>query len=56
MDVSIKLRGAGFEVSQELSGSVYRVIVRDIPASMVYYAAQRLSAMGIKEIWIREVQ
>jgi hypothetical protein len=53
MDLSIKLRGASFDVSQEFTGALYRVIVKDIPSYMVYYAAQRLGAVGIKEIWIK---
>ncbi|MDR2575302.1 MAG: SPOR domain-containing protein [Treponema sp.] len=53
MDLSIKLRGASFDVSQEFTGALYRVIVKDIPSYMVYYAVQRLSAVGIKEIWIK---
>jgi len=53
LEVEIKARNANFTVSQESSGSLYRVIVKGIPASMVNSAVQRLGALGIKEIWIK---
>ena len=54
MDVVAKARNAGFDAIQEFTGVLYRVIVKDIPSSMASFAAQRLAAIGIKEIWIRE--
>jgi cell division septation protein DedD len=55
-DMIKRLRSVGFDAVQEVNGSTYRVIVRDIPASMAYFAAQRLGAMGIRDIWIKEAQ
>jgi cell division septation protein DedD len=54
MDVSQKVINAGFDVFQVFNGFAYRVLVKDIPASMVDSAAQRLNAIGIREIWLRE--
>jgi cell division septation protein DedD len=55
-DIALKIRNAGFNAVYELSGSLFRVIVKDIPSSMVYYAAQRLGVIGIREIWLKEIQ
>jgi hypothetical protein len=52
--VTQMLMAAGFDVIQELSGQLYRVLAIDIPAPMVYAAVQRLGALGIDQIWIRE--
>jgi len=54
LDLAIKARNVGFDVVQEYTGSLYRVIVKDIPSSLAYFAAQRLATIGVKEIWIRE--
>jgi cell division protein FtsN len=49
-----QVKDAGFNVAQELSDYYYRVLVTDVPASAVYPATQRLGAMGIGQIWVRE--
>jgi len=56
LEMAKTLKSVGFDAVYEVSGSIYRVVVRDIPASMVSFAAQRLGAMGIREIWIKEAQ
>jgi basic membrane lipoprotein Med (substrate-binding protein (PBP1-ABC) superfamily) len=48
------VKDAGFDVAQELSDYNYRVLVTGIPASAVYPAMQRLGAIGIGQIWVRE--
>jgi cell division protein FtsN len=48
------IQSAGFDVAQEFNGTYYRVLVVGIPAASVYPAAQRLGAMGIGQIWVRE--
>jgi len=54
LDLSIKISNGGFEVVQEFTGALYRVVVTGIQASFVPSAVQRLGAMGISEIWIKE--
>jgi cell division septation protein DedD len=54
LEIASRVRNAGFDAVQEFSGSAYRVIAKDVPASMVPFAVQRLGAMGISEIWIKE--
>ena len=51
-----RLVGAiGFNTSLERDGlHQYRVITTDIPASMIPFAAQRLGAVGIRQIWVRD--
>jgi len=49
-----RLKAAGFNVARELYNSMHRVLVTDVPAAMVEYAAQRLENMGIKQIWVRQ--
>jgi len=49
-----KLKAAGFKVDRELYGKMHRVIVTDIPASLVQYAVQKLEVLGIKQIWVRQ--
>ena len=49
-----QLQAAGFDVAQEQAGSVYRVLAVGIPAQQIYSAAQRLGAIGFKQIWVRE--
>jgi cell division septation protein DedD len=48
------LQSAGFSAVQEQNGSLYRVLAAGIPAADVYAAAQRLGAMGFRQIWVRE--
>jgi cell division septation protein DedD len=55
-EIAIRVRNAGFDVFQEFTGSTYRVLVKDIPASMVFSAAQRLGTIGFREIWLRETR
>jgi hypothetical protein len=47
-------RAYGFNVVYETYGNMYRVIVPNVPAATVYPTAQKLGAMGIQQIWIRE--
>ena len=49
-----RLRAAGFNVAREKYNSLHRVIVTGIPAAMVQSTVQRLDAMGIKEIWVKQ--
>jgi hypothetical protein len=51
---SQRIKGAGFEVEQELAGSIYRVLVTGIAASDVYPASVRLGSLGFGQIWVRE--
>ncbi|MCL1931801.1 MAG: hypothetical protein FWF55_08290 [Treponema sp.] len=48
------LRNAGFVVSEERSGGLFRVSVVNIPASVVHLAVQRLGALGVRQIWVKE--
>jgi len=48
-----RLRAAGFNVTREQYNTLHRVIVTGIPAAMVLSTAQRLEAMGIKQIWVK---
>jgi hypothetical protein len=49
-----RIRNAGFYVGGEASGGTYRVIVVNIPASVVYLAVQKLASLGFGQIWVRE--
>jgi cell division septation protein DedD len=49
-----RLKTAGFTPSYEQNGSLYRVVISGIKAADVSYAAQRLTAAGFTEAWIRE--
>ena len=49
-----QLQAAGFQVEQEQAGEMCRVFAAGIPASQVYYAAQRLGAIGFEQVWIHE--
>jgi hypothetical protein len=49
-----QLQAAGFEVAQEQAGDMCRLFAAGIPASRVYYAAQRLGAIGFEQVWILE--
>jgi len=49
-----QLRAAGFDVAQEQAGEMCRVFAAGIPASQVYYAAQRLGAIGFEQVWVQE--
>ncbi|MCL2069608.1 MAG: septal ring lytic transglycosylase RlpA family protein [Treponema sp.] len=52
--VASRVRAAGFNVIQEQSPPHYRVVATDIPAAMVESAVQRLGAIGVTQIWVRE--
>jgi len=52
--VFCQLQAAGFEAVQEQTGSTCRVFAAGIPAASVYYAAQRLGAMGFEQVWVHE--
>ena len=49
-----RLKAAGFSPAYEQNGNLYRVVISGIKAADVSYAAQRLSAAGFAEAWIRE--
>jgi len=49
-----QLQAAGFYVDMEQTGDTYRVFAVYVPASRVYYAAQRLGAIGFQQIWVME--
>jgi len=49
-----RLKAAGFSPAYEQNGSLYRVVLSGIKAADVSFAAQRLSAAGFTEAWIRE--
>jgi hypothetical protein len=49
-----QLMQAGFQAVQEQAGAMFRVFAVDIPAPSVYYAAQRLGAIGFEQVWIHE--
>ena len=44
----------GFNVAQEWSGTMYRVLATDVPAVLVSSAIQRLGIIGIEQVWVRE--
>jgi hypothetical protein len=48
------LQDAGFNPVYEHSQNFFRVIVADVPASGVANTVQRLGAIGIRQIWVRE--
>jgi hypothetical protein len=48
------LQDAGLNPVYEHSQNFYRVIVADVPASGVAGMVQRLGAIGIREVWVRE--
>jgi hypothetical protein len=49
-----RLRAVGFNVAREYYNTLHRVLVTGIPAAMVQSTVQRLDAMGIKQIWVRQ--
>ena len=49
-----RVRAAGFNVIEEQSGQLYRVLATDVPASMVRSAIERLVSMGFRQFWVRE--
>jgi len=49
-----QLKAAGFEAIQEQAGTMCRVYAAGIPAASVYYAAQRLGAIGFEQVWVHE--
>ena len=51
-----QLDKAGFKVALEQAGNMCSVFAADIPAAQVYYAAQRLGAIGFGQVqvWIQE--
>jgi len=52
--IARQLDSSGFKVAYESAGSMHRILIKDIPAAMVYDTAQTLSAFGIEEVWLRE--
>ena len=49
-----QLQAASFKADQEQAGNLYRVFAIGIPASNVYFAAQRLGSIGFKQVWVQE--
>ena len=49
-----RLKAAGFSPAYEQNGSLYRVVISGIRAADISSAAQRLTAAGFTEAWIRE--
>jgi hypothetical protein len=50
----LQLQAAGFDVAQEQNDNVCKIFADGIPASMVYYATQRLGAIGFQQVWIQD--
>jgi len=48
------LQDAGFNPVYEHSQNFFRVIIADVPASSVAGTVQRLGAIGIRQVWVRE--
>lgn len=48
------IRSAGFNVEQEYTGSMFRVLVTGISSPDVYPALVRLGSLGFGQIWVRE--
>jgi len=48
------LQDAGFNPVYEHSQNFYRVIIADVPAASVAGTVQRLGAIGITQVWVRE--
>jgi len=48
------LQDAGFNPVYEHSQNFYRVVIADVPASGVAGTVQRLGAIGIRQVWVRE--
>jgi cell division septation protein DedD len=48
------IRNAGFHVVYERDGYNYRVVVPNVQAQMVHSTIQRLGALGIGEVWVRQ--
>jgi len=48
------LQDAGFNPVYEHSQNFFRVIIADVPASGVASTVQRLGAIGIRQVWVRE--
>jgi len=49
-----QLQAAGFEAVQEQAGAMCQVFAVGISAASVYYAAQRLGAIGFEQVWVYE--
>jgi cell division protein FtsN len=49
-----RLKAAGLSPAYEKNGSLYRVVLSGIKAADVSNVAQRLTAAGFTEAWIRE--
>jgi cell division septation protein DedD len=47
-------RSAGFNVIEERYGTLHRVVATDVPSAMIPSAVQRLGAIGIRQVWVRE--
>jgi cell division protein FtsN len=52
--VAQQMRNAGFYVQEERNGGMYRVVVVNIPASVVHLAVERFAALGITQVWVRD--
>jgi hypothetical protein len=52
--VSRLVSSLGFNVAQEWTGAMHRVLATDVPAALVSSAVQRLGLIGIEQVWVRE--
>ena len=52
--VSRLVGSLGFNVAQEWTGAMHRVLATDVPAALVSSAVQRLGLIGIEQVWVRE--
>jgi hypothetical protein len=48
------ISAAGFDVEQEQTGSIYRVMAVGIASVDVYQASVRLGSLGFGQVWVRE--
>ena len=49
-----QLEAAGFDTVIEHAENLYRVLAVGIRAPNVFFAVQRLGAIGFSQVWIRE--
>ena len=52
--ITQRLQAAGFNTTQKNNQGVHWVYATDIPASIVYFAIQRMGVLGIREVWVWE--
>ena len=54
LQVYRQLKATGFEPVMEQAGTMCRIFAVGVPASSVYYAVQRLGAIGFEQVWVYE--